>query len=164
MNARPRTDSSVLWDWLPHHLSAGIAIFGRDPDRVSAWNLSEAAQPQAAHAKFDFGDASVISTVSWLSPIQRRLVSIACSKATLVLDDLSDRRLALHAGDGQLSYPAYGTELPLTHELTEFIAAIRSRKPDPRQVQIGMSVTNAIAAAEESIRRGGQPVAILGEV
>jgi predicted dehydrogenase len=165
MNSRPRTDSSVLWDWLPHHLSAGIAIFGRDPDRVSAWNLSDAAQsPQAAHAKFDFGDASVISTVSWLSPVQRRLTTIACNKATLVLDDLSEQRLALHEGDGQLSYPAYGAELPLTRELSEFIAAIRSGKPDPRHVRIGMSVTSAIAAAEESIRRGGQPAAILGEV
>jgi predicted dehydrogenase len=164
MNNRPRTDSSVLWDWLPHHLSAGIAIFGRDPDRVSAWNLSDTAQPQAAHAKFDFGDTSVISTVSWLSPVQRRLVTIACSKATLVLNDLSEQRLALHEGDGQVSHPAYGSELPLTRELTEFVAAIRSGKSDPRQVRIGMSVVSAIAAAEESIRRGGQPAAILNEV
>jgi UDP-N-acetylglucosamine 3-dehydrogenase len=164
MNSHTRTDSSVLWDWLPHHLSAGIAIYGRDPDRVSAWNLSDAAQPQAAHAKFDFGDASVISTVSWLSPVQRRLVTIAGSKATLVLDDLNDRRLALHEGDGQLSYPAYGAELPLTRELADFVAAIRSGKPDPRQIQIGVSVVSAIAAAEDSIRRGGQAVAILSEV
>jgi predicted dehydrogenase len=102
--------------------------------------------------------------VSWLSPVQRRLVTIACSKAALVLDDLNGRRLALHEGDGQLSYPAYAAELPLTRELTEFVAAIRGGKPDPRQVQTGMSVVSTIAAAEESIRRGGQPVAILGEV
>lgn len=164
MNAHPRTDSSVLWDWLPHHLSAGVAIFGRDPERVSAWNLSDSAQPQAAHAKFDFGDASVISTISWLSPIQRRLTTISCSNATMVLDDLSDRRIALHEGDGQPSYPAYAAELPLTRELTAFITAIRSGKLDPRQIQMGMSVVSAITAAEDSIRRDGQPVEILGEL
>jgi predicted dehydrogenase len=101
--------------------------------------------------------------VSWLSPVQRRLISIACSKATLVLDDLSERRLALHAGDGQPSYPAYGAELPLTRELTEFVAAVRAGQRDPRHVQMGVSVARAIAATEESIQRGGQSVTILRE-
>jgi predicted dehydrogenase len=36
VNDRPRRDSSVLWDWLPHHLSMAGAIFGRDPAEVCA--------------------------------------------------------------------------------------------------------------------------------
>lgn len=160
MNDRPRADSSVLWDWLPHHLSVALAIFGREPTAVGARSLAGNALSEAADAEFDFGDAAVTSRISWRSQVQRRHITIACADATLVLDDLSDRRIALHDKDGRITYPPYASDLPLTRELAAFASAIRSGEPDPRQVQFGVSIACAIAAAEESILLGGKPVAI----
>lgn len=160
VNAHPRTDSSVLWDWLPHDLSIGRAIFDRDPDSVTAWSLSGGAKVDAALCRFQFGGASVVSTVSWLSAVRRRHVTIVGKNATLVFDDIAERRLALHGKQGEISYPAYSSEPPLTREMAAFVDAVRRGKADAEHLHAGMSVVRAIVAAEQSIALGGQSVMI----
>src|SRR5258708_2350158 len=93
MNSNSRTDSSVLWDWLPHDLSIARAIFDREPDNVTTWSLAGDTKPEAALTRFLFDGVPVVSAVSWLSPIRRRQVTIACEKATLIFDDTAERRL-----------------------------------------------------------------------
>jgi hypothetical protein len=44
--------------------------------------------------------------------------------------------------------------------MKEFLNAVRSGKTDPAQLETGMAVVRAIAAAEESIRRNGQAVLV----
>jgi predicted dehydrogenase len=160
MNAHHRTDSSVLWDWLPHDLSIGRAIFARDPDSVMAWSLSGGAKTGAALCKFQFGRTPVVSAVSWLSAVRRRQVTIVGTNATLVFDDIAERRLALHGEQGEISYPAYSGEPPLTREMAAFVDAVRRGKADAGHLHAGMSVVRAIAAAEQSIALGGQSVTI----
>jgi UDP-N-acetylglucosamine 3-dehydrogenase len=160
MNGSPRTDSSVLWDWLPHDLSMARAILGCDPDSVTARSLSGGATPAAALTKFQFGETPVVSTVSWLSPVRRRQVTIACDSATLIFDDIAERRLALHARHGEPSYPAYSDEPPLTREMAAFLQAVRSGRADPGHIETGVSIVRAIAAAERSIALAGASVAI----
>ena len=159
MNGNPRTDSSVLWDWLPHDLSIARAIFRGEPDSVTAASLSGGTMPQAALATFSFGDVPVACTASWLSPFRRRQVTIACDGGTLVFDDLAEQRLALHRDVG-VTYPAYSAELPLTREMAAFLQAVRSGRTDGDHVQTGLAIVRAIAAAEQSIAQSGQPVAI----
>jgi predicted dehydrogenase len=160
MNNNPRADSSVLWDWLPHDLSIARAIFRQEPDHVSAWRLCGGAMPEAALSRYAFGDASVASTMSWLSAVKRRRVTIACKSTTVVLDDTADHRLALHDVSGETTYPSYSDELPLTRELAAFVGAVRSGERDREHVQTGVSIARAIAAAEQSIGLGGASVAI----
>jgi UDP-N-acetylglucosamine 3-dehydrogenase len=160
MNDRPRTDSTVLWDWLPHDLSMARAILGRDPSSVVAWSLLGGSTPQAAVSKFQFGDASVVSTISWNSSDPRRQTMVVGENATLVFDDKADRQLALHRPGAQLSYPAYTRGLPLTLEMAEFLKAVQSGKADPSHIAEGMLVTRAIAAAEKSVSLGGDSVPI----
>jgi predicted dehydrogenase len=160
LNANPRTDSSVLWDWLPHDLSIARTIFGCEPASATARSLAGGTTPQAALATFAFGRTALVSTASWLSPVRRRRVTIACDEATLIFDDIAERRLALHRNDGGVSYPAYSGELPLTREMAAFLDAIRSGKPDADHIQMSLGIVRAIAAAEQSIARGGQPVAL----
>jgi predicted dehydrogenase len=158
MNNRPRADSSVLWDWLPHHLSMASAVFGRHPGNAQAWSLSGGAVPEAAVAKFQYGDVPMISEISWLSPVQRRTMSIVGEKLTLIFDDKAGRRLAVHDKQGGIAYPTYSDELPLTREMDAFLNAVRSAKFDPEQVESGVAVVRAIAAAEQSICLDGKPV------
>jgi predicted dehydrogenase len=93
MNASPRTDSSVLWDWLPHDLAIARTIFDCDAESAMTWSLAGGAKPEAALVKFQFGEAPVVFTVSWLSPVRRRQVTIVCENATLIFDDYAERRL-----------------------------------------------------------------------
>lgn len=160
MNAQPRADSSVLWDWLPHDLSMALAILKREPESVAAWSLSGGDTPAAAVSKFQFGNIPVVCTTSWESLYPRRRTTVACQTATLVFDDKSEQRLTLYERDGSVTYPTFSDELPLTLEMKEFLNAVRSGKTDPAQLETGMAVVRAIAAAEESIRRNGQAVLV----
>src|SRR5262245_5547720 len=160
MNDRPRADSSVLWDWLPHDLSMAQAVFGRAPDSVNAWGLSGKAGPEAAVVRFQFGRTPLISSVSWLSPSRRRRTIFVCEKATLIFDDKATHRLALQDAEGVVSYPSYDAELPLTRELRVFLQMIHTGKADSSHVDIGVSVVRAIAAAERSLALDGQSLPI----
>ena len=160
MNSNPRRDSSVLWDWLPHDLSIARAVFGREPERVAAASLAGGAHAQAALSRFEFGATSLVSTVSWLSPVRRRRITIACEKGTIELDDAAERRLRLFDAHGALSHPEYSDELPLTREMAAFLRAVRAREGSAAHLETGIAIVRAIAAAERSVALGGQPVAL----
>ena len=157
LNDRARGDSSVLWDWLPHHLSMALAIFRRPPDRVRARALAQAPVTQAAEATFEFGQVPLVSTVSWLSPTRHQTMTIEAEHGTLTFDDKAERKLTMRRASA-VSYPRYEDEPPLTREMRLFIEAIRSGNADHAQVVQGAAIVRMIAAAEESISQGGAPV------
>ena len=156
----PRADTSVLWDWLPHDLSMARAIFGADASSAECWSLSSSAPAQAALSRFAFNEASVVCTTSWLSSYRQKRLMVVCDSGTLVFDDRAERKLALHDAKANVSFPAYGRELPLTLELQRFVHAVRARDHDPSQLEAGVSVVRMIAAAERSIDRAGAPVEV----
>jgi predicted dehydrogenase len=160
MNNNPRADTSVLWDWLPHDLAMANAILGREPDSVASWNLSGDAVPAAALAKFNFGDTPVVCTVSWCSPLRRRRLAITGAEGTLVFDDTAAPKLARYGKQGELTHPPYSDTLPLTREMNAFLQAVRTGTADAPHVQLSIAIVRAIAAAENSITRGGVPVAV----
>ena len=160
MNDNPRVDSSVLWDWLPHHLSMAGAIFGRGADSVESWGIFGGSHSEVAVSRFKFGDTPVVSTVSWLSPVRRKQAVIVCERGTLVFDDTAERRLALYGKQGERAYPAYSDELPLMREMAAFLQAVRSGTMDISNVKMGVDIVGAIEAAETSISLGGRPVAV----
>ncbi len=160
MNNNPAAAAPVIWEWLPHHLSMGQEIFGTHPASVSAWSLSDGANPRAAVTQFLFGSTPLVSITSWLSPVRRRAVTIPCENGTIVFDDAAERKLALHAPSGGVSYPGYEPEPPLTRELRAFLDAVRSGAADRDHLAEGCSIVRSIAAAEESIRNQGAPVVL----
>jgi UDP-N-acetylglucosamine 3-dehydrogenase len=160
MNSRSRTDSSVLWDWLPHVRSMAHAILGRGPESVASWSVSGGVMPRAAVSRFQIGNTALVSTVSWLSQVRRRQLMIVGDDATLVFDDIAERRLALYRKEVDPVYSSYSADLPLTRELRAFVDAVRSGKNDPRHVELGVGIARAISAAERSIALDGQPVVV----
>ena len=80
--------------------------------------------------------------------------------ATLIFDDNAERKLALYDKRGETSHPPYADELPLTRELRAFLEAIRSADPSRHHLASAVAIVRAIAAAEESMSLGGQPVAL----
>jgi predicted dehydrogenase len=159
-NNNPRTDTSVLWDWLPHDLSMAQAIFGCDPSLVQAWSLTQRGPARAAVARYQNGAASFVSTVSWLSPLPRRQMTISAAQGVLIFDDRAGKKVILHSKDGRTSYPAHDSEPPLTRELRAFLDLVRARSIDASHVALGLAVAAAIEAAEQSIENGGCVVEI----
>jgi UDP-N-acetylglucosamine 3-dehydrogenase len=156
-NNNARTDSSVIWDWLPHDLSMGWAIFGANPLAVQAWNLTESRCSQAAVSRYLYGASSLVSMMSWLSPIRRQRMTIAGERGHLVFDDKAIQKLILH-DKGGMSYPTYDSELPLTRELRCFLQSVRTGFFDASDVELGVAIVQAIDAAEASMENGGATV------
>ncbi len=159
-NDNPRLDCSILCDWLPHHLSMAQAIFTADPTDVQAWNLTASTHPQAAVARFRYGDASWVAMTSWLSPMRRHQLTIVAERGSLVFDDKAEKKLAVHDNAGKISYPDYRNELPLTLEMRSFVDAVRHGSLDSSQITLGLAVARAIAAAERSMAFEGANVKI----
>ncbi len=160
MNSDVRTDPSVLWDWLPHDLSMARAIFGKDPVSAAGWRLWGSPKTEAAVTKFMFGDVALLSTVSWHSPTKHKRLTISAEKGTIVFDDKAQRKLAVYATDGAISYPEYDEELPLTREMHSFLEMIRLGAADRSHIDLGVAIVRMIAAAEGSIANAGAPVSI----
>jgi predicted dehydrogenase len=159
MNHHPRTDSSVLWDWLPHGLSMAQALLDADPRSVQAWGVGEASRLKAAIASFVIAEVPFTASVSWTSPLKRHRMTITGEDNSLIFDDTAERKLSLHNSRGT-SFPAYGEELPLTRELRAFIDVLRGGRLDVTQLDNEVAIVRAIAAAEESARNVGRLVAI----
>jgi len=159
-NCNPRTDSSVLWDWLPHDLSMASAILRADPTCVQAWRLAGTQQVQAAVVRYQYGTTSLVSTMTWLSSLRRRQVTIVAERGVFLFDDRAPQKLILHSKEGNKSYPSYENELPLTRELLAFLQIIRSRSSDASHIALGAAIASAIESAEESIRSGGAAIEI----
>jgi predicted dehydrogenase len=162
MNKNSRSDCSVLWDWLPHDLSMAFAMFGGAPSKVAACSLDGGATPTAALTKYYFGDTPVVSTISWLSPVRRRQMTIVGEKATLIFDNNAERMLSFYGkSEDEPYFPGYSNEFALTRELKAFLEDVQSGTIDTSNVELGVDIVRAIAAAERSVELGEEPVLIL---
>ena len=159
-NDNPRADASILWDWLPHDLSRAYALFGSDPVNVQAWSLTGPQKYQAAMARYRYGSASLVSTMSWLSPVRRQSMTITGERGVIIFDDKAERKLVVHDEAGIASYPDYDRELPLTRELRAFLEVVRDGSTDPSHLRLGIAVAKAIEAAEQSIATDGAPIEV----
>ncbi|OBI62651.1 Gfo/Idh/MocA family protein [Mycobacterium sp. E796] len=159
MNHQPRTDSSVLWDWLPHGLSMARALFDANPTCAQAWGAGEPSRYTSAIARFVIGDVPFFATASWTSPVKRHRMTVMGEQNALIFDDTAERKLSLH-NSGGTSYPAYGDEPPLTGELRAFIGALEAGAVDTTPLESEVAIVRAIGAAEESARNDGRLVAI----
>lgn len=162
MNDRPRSDSSVFWDWLPHHLSMAEAVLGRRPSQARARRLSGEGLTEAGTAEFGYGDVSMTCVASWRSAVPRLVMRITGDQMTLVFDDRADCKLVLLEHNRVVGHPSYSSERPLTRELRAFVAAVRADVRDAEQVRTGISVVEGIEAAEQSADLEGRTIYIGG--
>ncbi len=159
MSNAPTATASLLWEWLPHHLSMGRAMLAAEPRHVEAWSLSGAENPQAVASRFGFGSTTLVSITSWLSPVKRRQITIPGANGTLVFDDTAERKLALYGPDGGVTYPAYAGEMPLTCELQAFLDVVRRGQADRDHVGESTAIVRYIAGAEQALH-GHRAVAL----
>ncbi len=179
MNNGPfRNDSSVLWDWLPHPLSMALTYMNANPISVQAWGINT-LRPEVpmlydlGFVKFDFGSASLVCTVNWLSPEKRTRMTIVGEKSSLVHDATIPQKLTLYEGMGpvvesakvihsvpQITNPEFESTMPLDAELRAFVSAIQEKSHDRSGLVFGTEIIRLIAAAHESVKKDGKRIRV----
>lgn len=158
-NGKPRDDTSVIWDWLPHPLSLAARIFGTPADRATARSLEGGARPLRVAAQLSYEGRVFDLEASWVSPEPAFRIIATGTKGRLILDDKAAQKVTLMR-DGDSVALAYDPELPLTRELRAFVDLIRGVRDNPSPLDAAEDVLRSLDAIERSAVAGGAPLAI----
>jgi predicted dehydrogenase len=186
MNLGIYQSSGVVNDLAPHDLSILLYWFGERVVEVttSARAVLEPGVPTTAFLTLTFaGGTTANLQISWLAPRKVREMIIVGSRRMVQYDDASvdeiiriyDRGLELsdpgNFGEHQLTYrsgdmiaPRLEAAEPLGLELADFARSITTGSTPRSNAELGVEVVRALVAAEQSLSRGGQPVAVAREL
>jgi predicted dehydrogenase len=183
MNLGKYQSDGVILDLAPHDLSILLYWLGDRVSEVSATGRSvfQPDVPETAFITLTFeGGAKANVQLSWLAPRKVRDMIVVGSRRMIQYDDLAadeavrvyDRGLDLEFpqtfGEHQLTYrsgdivmPRLDAAEPLSLELEDFARAIRDGSTPRSNAELGLEIVLAMEAAQRSLDRNGEPVAIM---
>jgi predicted dehydrogenase len=176
-----RTHENALWSLAPHDVAVAIDLLGESPQSVTAQGaayLRPGVEDVAfLQLRFPSGRMAAIH-VSWLDPHKERKLTLVGSRKMAVFDDMEptekvriyDRGVerpdylpygeALTLRFGDIVIPSVAAAEPLTIECQHFVDRLHDRTRPRSDGESGLHVVRALAAASESLRRGGTPVSL----
>ena len=182
MNLGKYQADGVVCDLAPHDLSILLYWLGRPVVKVStsARSVFQEDVPETAFLSLEFdGGATANVQISWLAPRKMRQMVVVGSKRMVHYDDAaSDEAVRVYDRGMEFSTPATFGEYQLTYrsgdlvvpmieaaeplglELEDFARAIRTGTEPRSNARFGLEIVRAIEGAEESLRRGGEPVTL----
>lgn len=185
-------DIDVFWDLAPHDLAILDVILpeGRRPVSVSAVGADPLGTGRTCVGYLTIqleGGAIAHAHLNWLSPTKVRTTIIGGSDRMVVWDDLNpSQRLSIFdsgvslvegTGDdptaarrerlisyraGALNAPALPEREALRSVIAEFVSSIRESRAPLTDGAAGLRVLELLAAATESMQRGGAAVPVNG--
>lgn len=178
-----RPDVDVIWDLAPHDICIARALAGQEPVAVSAQGAAHInpATCDVAYLQLFFPSGlSAHIHVSWLDPRRVREITIAGSRKMAVYDDTSDsekvriydKGVTVKSNNdgfsawppqyryGDVTIPFLANAEPLKLECRHFLQCILEGKRPRSDGSSGLKIVNILEAASQSLRRGGQRVAI----
>jgi predicted dehydrogenase len=180
MNLGKYQPDGVICDLAPHDISILLYLLDQPVSQVSASARSvfQAHVPEVAFLTLTFASGVTANVqISWLAPRKVREMVIVGSQRMVQYDDTAadesirvfdrgmDFKEPTNFGEHQLSYrsgdiiiPRVDAAEPLSLELQDFANAVRTGATPRSHAQLGAEVVEVIEAAEESLRRHGQPV------
>ena len=174
-----QSDVSVLWDLGPHDFSILRHWLKAMPQRVSAMSRSCVipGHDDVAFVDLEYPSGTLVHIeLSWLAPSKLRRTAVVGSEKMVVYDDTSNEPVRLFDsgvtlpepqtfGEYRLTYrtgsiisPPVDASEPLSLELRDFCAAIRTGSEPRSSAEVGVDVVRLIEAAERSLAAGGAPV------
>lgn len=174
---------NVVWDLAPHDISILIHLLGEKPTSVSTQGVAYIQQDveDIAYMTLMFPN-NVLSHVrmSWLDPCKTRRITVIGSKKMAVYDDVEthekikvyDKRVkAIRRtdtyGEFQFAYhygsvvsPYIHLQEPLRVECQHFLDCILHNETPLTNGYNGLRVVEIIEAAQQSLKNGGELVAI----
>jgi predicted dehydrogenase len=182
MNLGKYQSDGVVCDLAPHDLSILLYLLEQPVTSVSASARSvfQDGVPEAAFLTLTFANGAMANVqMSWLAPRKVREMTVVGSQQMVQYDDTAndeairvydrgmDFKTPANFGEHQLSYrsgdiiiPRVEAAEPLSLELADFANSIRTGERPRSHAELGYEIVLAIDAAEESLRRNGQPVAL----
>jgi predicted dehydrogenase len=182
MNLGKYQQDGVVCDLAPHDLSILLYWLEQPVTQIatSARSVFQDDVPETAFLSLQFGGGAAANVqISWLAPRKVRQMVVVGSKRMVQYDDTAsdeavrvyDRGMEFSTpasfGEYQLTYrsgdvvvPRIDAAEPLGLELQDFARAIRTGSEPRSNARLGLEIVRAIEGAEESIRRGGEPVSL----
>jgi predicted dehydrogenase len=175
-----RQDENAMWSLAPHDISVALHLLGQEPVMASAQGR-DFLRPGVHDLVFltlSFAGGSLAHChVSWLDPHKMRRFTVVGSQKMAVFDDMAAReKLTIY--DQGVDFPQVGysdlhtlrfgdiyipridmTE-PLHLECQHFVDCIQAGTTPLTDGQNGLAVLRVLAAAQQSLERGGEPVAL----
>jgi predicted dehydrogenase len=182
MNLGKYQSDGVICDLAPHDLS--ILLYWLEEPVVqvsaSARSVFQEHVPEVAFLTLTFANGTTANVqISWLAPRKVREMVVVGSKQMVQYDDTAadepvrvydrgmDFKVPKDFGEHQLSYrsgdiivPRVEPTEPLSLELQDFAMAIRTGALPRSHAELGFEIVAAVEAAEHSLRRHGEPVAL----
>ena len=168
-----RKDVSVICDLAPHDFSMLLYWMDEFPTSIRAIGKDAITSgiPDVAFISMGFRSGVVANVeVSWIAPSKLRRTVIVGSRKMVVYDDVSSEQVKvfdkgfdyhkpegfgewqLATRTGDIVIPRLDSSEPLASELSEFIAAVRSREPARDSLRLSRDVVRLIEAADRSMR------------
>jgi predicted dehydrogenase len=179
-----RSDVSVIWDLAAHDISIINHLVDSAPTSVSATGCSHYGELEnLAYITLMYPESLIAHIhVNWLAPVKIRSTLVGGSKQMIVYDDLApsekvrvyDRGVSLNGGEqareralvdyrlGSMIAPHIEKVEPLRAVCEDFIHAIENDCAPLSDGLAGLAVVRVLAAAEESIRKNGEPIVFAG--
>lgn len=172
-------DVSVLWDLAPHDFSILLYWLSELPVSIRAVGRDSIVKGIAdvAFITMNYASGVIVNVeLSWLAPSKLRRMVLVGSEKMVIYDDgnaepvrVFDRGVVYRDpetfGEYHLSYrsgdilsPKIESCEPLSLELGDFVAAIRSGTPMDYHTALARSVVSMIEAADMSLAEGGEAV------
>jgi predicted dehydrogenase len=184
MNLGKYNDDGVVCDLAPHDLSI-LLYWLQEPVvevAVSGSSVLRQGVSETAFMTLTFaGGQSANVQISWLAPRKVRQMIVVGSQRMVQYDDTAsdepvriyDRGMDMlpptpaNFGEHQLIYrtgdvliPRVEPQEPLRLELEDFAHAIRTGEEPRSSLALGIEIVATIELAQESMRRGGAPLAL----
>jgi len=176
-----RKDENALWSFAPHDISIILYLLDEEPDEVSA--RGEAYLQPGIHdvvflnLHFPHGKMANIQ-LSWLDPHKIRKLTIVGSRKMVVFDDMeSSEKIRIYDkgvtpnqvvsyGDsftlrfGNILIPRIDMVEPLRVECEHFLSCVNEGSQPRSDGNDGLRVVKVLAAAQDSLDKGGHPVRV----
>lgn len=171
-----RREENILWSFAPHDISVILLLLGEMPVSVSAHGGNylhhEIADITVTNLSFKSGVKSHIF-VSWLHPYKEQKLIVIGDKKMAVFDDVAkEDKLLLypHRIDWVDRIPVPQKEdaqrvdfkmgEPLKTECLHFLACLKTREQPRTDGKKGAAVLEVLTAAQISLEKNGEPVAL----
>jgi predicted dehydrogenase len=173
-----RRDENAMWSLAPHDISVALYLLNQEPVAASAQgrDFLRAGIHDLAFLTIRFANNSLAHChVSWLDPHKVRCFTVVGSRKMAVFDDMAPRE-KLRIFDQGVDFPEVGyndlhtlrfgdifipridMREPLSLECQHFVTCIQEGKAPLTDGENGLAVLRVLAAAQQSLDRGGGPV------
>lgn len=184
-----QSDVNVVWDLAPHDISIiDYLLGGREPRTVSTIGARhvDSATENIAYLTLRYGDQLLAHVhVNWLAPAKVRRMIVGGSSKMVIYDDVepSEKVLVYDKGvkiskngdpgenpyellveyrTGDMHAPRLDTREALALEAEQVVQCARTGGRPPADGQAGLRVVRVLEAAQRSLARGGEAVALHG--